>query len=537
MFLAFGRDKRVRYPAETKLRAVEMIRAGYGRDVIAAELGATGSAVRKWQRSYWTAGHGRSFAMGTGKRSYAFELKLEAARAVVDGGMALPEAMSRFGVAAENTLGRWCATYQRGGAAALRPKLKGRPRGAAPKTREQELEERCRRLEAEVAYLKNEVPGGGKAGTREKCQVIAELSGKGHRVCDLLSAARIPSSTYHSSRRRPPKGPTRPELQEAVAEVFSRTPNGCGHRQIAMCLCAERGASITDKTVLRMMREMGIRRAIRRERPCRRYSSYRGAVGQTFGNMLGRDFSAEAPWQKMGTDVTELRQPWGKAYFAPVYDLCTREIVAWSTSESPNMAQQAELLDRLAARMPGGARPILHSDMGWQYQHAVWCGRLRREGIVQSMSSRKESCLDNACTEGMFGPLKDEFSRGATSGRTAGRSRQTSTRTSGTGTQGGGREPGAASRPRNSGSLSEQLLNRYYRLQEMGRSHRSPAQQAEPRVLLSAQARLCFCVRYAQVGIWYLPLPPIQLLRVRAHPRSEHRSCRCAGRPSHEPSL
>lgn len=46
-----GRDKRVRLPAETKLRAVEVIRAGYGRDAIAAELGATGSAVRKWQYS------------------------------------------------------------------------------------------------------------------------------------------------------------------------------------------------------------------------------------------------------------------------------------------------------------------------------------------------------------------------------------------------------------------------------------------------------------------------------------------------------
>ena len=148
------RDKRVKYPAGTKLRAVEMIRAGYGRDAIAAELGATGSAVRKWQRSYWATGYGRSFAMGIGQRNYAFELKLEAARAVVDGGMTLPEAMSRFGVAAESTLGKWCAAYRRGGAEALRPKPKGRPRGAAPKTREQELEERCRRLEAEVAYLK-----------------------------------------------------------------------------------------------------------------------------------------------------------------------------------------------------------------------------------------------------------------------------------------------------------------------------------------------------------------------------------------------
>lgn len=242
--------------------------------------------------------------------------------------------------------------------------------------------------------------------------MIAELSGKGHRVCDLLSAARIPLVDLPKHQAQAAEGPDAPRAAGGGGRgLLPRMPNGCGHRQIAMCLCAERGASITDKTVLRMMREMGIRCAIRRERPCRRYNSCRGAVGQTFGNMLGRDFSAEAPWQKMGTDVTEFRQPWGKAYFAPVYDLCTREIVARSTFESPNMAQQAELLDRLAARMPRGARPILHSDMGWQYQHAVWCGRLSREGIVQSMS-RKGNCLDNACTEGMFGHLKDEFSRG-----------------------------------------------------------------------------------------------------------------------------
>ena len=34
-----------------------------------------------------------------------------------------------------------------------------------------------------------------------------------------------------------------------------------------------------------------------------------------------------------------------------------------------------------------------------------------REGIVQSMS-RKGNCLDNTCTESLFGHLKDEFSRG-----------------------------------------------------------------------------------------------------------------------------
>ena len=103
--------------------------------------------------------------------------------------------------------------------------------------------------------------------------------------------------------------------------------------------------------------------------------------------------------------------PWGKAYFAPVYDFCTKEIVSWSVSTSPDMAQQEEVLRRLFARMPAGASPIVHSDMGWQYQHPRWTGELRRHGARQSMS-RKGNCLDNGATEQVFGHLKDEFFRG-----------------------------------------------------------------------------------------------------------------------------
>ena len=168
-------------------------------------------------------------------------------------------------------------------------------------------------------------------------------------------------SSYYYALSHPAR-PTRPEPRGAVAEIFSRTANGCGHRQAAMCLRAELGERIADKTVPKMMRETGIRCGIRRETDCHRYNSYRGVVGETFGNAIGRDFSAGAPWLKMGTDVTEFRQPWGKARFAPVYDSGSKEIVAWSTSTRPDMAQQAELLDRLLERMPEGARPVLHSD-------------------------------------------------------------------------------------------------------------------------------------------------------------------------------
>ena len=241
---------------------------------------------------------------------------------------------------------------------------------------------------------------------------MSALRAEGHDLGRLLACSGLARSTYYYALSHPAK-PTRPELREAVAEIFMRTANGCGHRQVAMCLRAELGARVADKTVLKIMREMGIRCGIRRETDYHRYNSYRGVVGETFENIVGRDFSADGPWRKMGTDVTEFKQPWGKAYFAPVYDFGSKEIVAWSTSTSPDMEQQADLLDRLLERMPEGARPVLHSDMGWQYQHAGWCGRLKAAGIVQSMS-RKGNCIDNGATEQVFGHIKDEFFRGRT---------------------------------------------------------------------------------------------------------------------------
>ena len=239
---------------------------------------------------------------------------------------------------------------------------------------------------------------------------MAALRSDGHDLGHLLACSGLARSTYYYALAHPAR-PTRPELRGAVAEIFSRTANGCGHRQVAMCLRAELGVRVADKTVLKMMREMGISCGIRRETDYHRYNSYKGVVGETFENVIGRDFSADGPWQKMGTDVTEFKQPWGKAYFAPVYDFGSKEIVAWSTSTSPDMEQQELLLDRLLERMPEGARPVLHSDMGWQYQHEKWTRRLKKAEVTQSMS-RKGNCLDNGATEQVFGHLKDEFFRG-----------------------------------------------------------------------------------------------------------------------------
>lgn len=151
-------DLRLRHDRSTRERAAEMFESGLGYRSVARALGVPAEAVRDWLGKYRATGRDGLLAMGGRQARYDFETKVAAASAVVDGGMAKPEAMERFGIASATPLKRWCRLYREGGADALRPKPKGRPRGsgakAAPPTREEELEREVRRLEAQVAYLK-----------------------------------------------------------------------------------------------------------------------------------------------------------------------------------------------------------------------------------------------------------------------------------------------------------------------------------------------------------------------------------------------
>ena len=133
-------------------------------------------------------------------------------------------------------------------------------------------------------------------------------------------------------------------------------------------------------------------------------------MGKAAENVLNREFSADAPMTKLATDVTEFNVAGAKAYLSPVMDLFNNEIVAFSISRNPNMAQIDEMMGQLAS-LEFGESPLLHSDQGWQYQQISYQRKLEELGVVQSMS-RKATCLDNACMEGFFGHMKDEFFRG-----------------------------------------------------------------------------------------------------------------------------
>ena len=150
----------IRHDRLLREQAVKMFERGFGYRMTARTLGVSAATVREWQKMHRVIGKDGLLAMGIKQTRYNYETKVAAAKAVVDGGMSKPEAMMRFGIASATPLKQWCRLYREGGAQALKPKPKGRPKGsvrALPPTREEELEERVRKLEAQVAYLKKSI--------------------------------------------------------------------------------------------------------------------------------------------------------------------------------------------------------------------------------------------------------------------------------------------------------------------------------------------------------------------------------------------
>lgn len=124
---------RSRHDRLLRKQATQMFEKGCGYRLTARKLGVSAATVREWQKMYRVIGKGGLLAMGVKHTRYDYETKVAAARAVVDGGMSKPEAMVRFGIASATPLKQWCRLYREGGAQALKPKPKGRPKGTVPR--------------------------------------------------------------------------------------------------------------------------------------------------------------------------------------------------------------------------------------------------------------------------------------------------------------------------------------------------------------------------------------------------------------------
>lgn len=206
---------------------------------------------------------------------------------------------------------------------------------------------------------------------------------------------------YHQNQRKLPDKYA--DIKELIKSIYQQHKGRYGYRRITDEL-QNKGIIINHKTVLRIMKLLGIKSIIR----VKKYKSYKGEHGKIAPNILQRNFKATAPNQKWATDVTEFNVSGNKLYLSPIIDLFNQEIISYELTERPVFNQVLMMLKKAFKKIPNDTQLMLHSDQGWQYQMKYYQHLLKEKGIVQSMS-RKGNCLDNAIIENFFGTLKSEL--------------------------------------------------------------------------------------------------------------------------------
>ncbi|SFC45217.1 Transposase InsO and inactivated derivatives [Pseudooceanicola nitratireducens] len=125
-------------------------------------------------------------------------------------------------------------------------------------------------------------------------------------------------------------------------------------------------------------------------------------------NLVAQDFAADGPDRKWGADISYIWTAEGWLHLAIVLDLFSRRVVGWATSDRLKRDLAVEALRHaLAARNPEPGL-VHHSDRGSQYCSVDYQARLRKRGILISMSGRG-NCYVNSMVETFFKTIKSEL--------------------------------------------------------------------------------------------------------------------------------
>jgi len=222
-------------------------------------------------------------------------------------------------------------------------------------------------------------------------------------MCRLL---RVPRSSFYAWRHRAETAAAarRRELAVLVQAAFEAGRGAYGCRRVTAQLNRD-GHRCSVGLVADLMREAGLRacqpRAYKR-------TTVPGEEPVISADLIGRDFTAPAPGQRLAGDITYLRTGEGWLYLATVIDLATRMVVGWQLAAHMRTSLVTEALDMAigAGHAPPGA--IFPSDKGAQYQSASFARFCQAAG-VRTSTGRTGVCWDNAAAESFFGALKNEM--------------------------------------------------------------------------------------------------------------------------------
>ena len=196
-------------------------------------------------------------------------------------------------------------------------------------------------------------------------------------------------------------------IAQLIREYDDRFNHILGYRRMTLYINRLNNKHYSKNRVHSVMRAINIHSVIRRKR--KKYQSSNPEA--TAENILNRDFYAKAPNEKWATDVTEFKWYEGpvihKLYLSAILDLYDLTPVSWVVSRRNDNKLVLDTFEQAIQNNPD-AKPIFHSDRGFQYTSRVFQGNLQKQGMTQSMS-RVGHCIDNGPTENFWGIVKSEM--------------------------------------------------------------------------------------------------------------------------------
>lgn len=228
----------------------------------------------------------------------------------------------------------------------------------------------------------------------------------GCSISELCVFAGISRSSYYKwlNRKESKTEQFNRQLLPLIKEAYEEKSGILGYRQMTIKLNRENDFHVNQKRIYRLMRILGLKSICRRKR-----KNYTKSTPQVAAeNVLNREFTAENFGEKWLTDVTEMKYGVSsKAYLSAILDLGDKSIVSFVIGHSNNNALVFETFDLAHEQYPD-AKPIFHSDRGYQYTSKSFKKKLDDAGITQSMS-RVSRCIDNGPMEAFWGMLKSEM--------------------------------------------------------------------------------------------------------------------------------
>ena len=236
---------------------------------------------------------------------------------------------------------------------------------------------------------------------------MTETGEKKYTITQMCAWLEVSTSGYYEWRDRPDSATAcrRKWLELLVKKVFDESDETYGHRRVHAQL-ARWGQHASPELIRGIMRDLGLVPC--QPRPWRHNLTRPDPSAGPIPDLVHRDFTADAPGQKMVGDITYIPTWEGWLYLATVIDCHTKEVVGWAMDnnyKTPLITAAITMAARNHTLDPGA---IFHSDRGSNYTSQEFADTLAALDLRQSVG-RTGICFDNAMAESFFSTLKNEL--------------------------------------------------------------------------------------------------------------------------------